>query len=360
MQTALALRQPAASGWRLRVGRAGRPLILDLPWLPTVAPIVDDETKATMSAIAEAARNPNTDRAHEQDLTYIKGWAEIVRGELWALPIPVGTVLAFIAWHLAPDPITDARLVAQGVKAKVGPHSLATIKRRLASLSVAHRGQSENPTRHPSVRDLLAQSARALASKGITQRQADAATLDVIDRLLRTCGTDLRGIRDRAILLVGVSAGGRRRSELSALDMADLKPVESGYILTVRRSKTDQLGEGLDVPVLGRAGAALAVWLEAAGITEGRVFCGLRNGRMAAALSGAAISRMVMKRARQAGVEGQFSAHSLRSGFVSQAARGGVGLLDTMALSGHRSMDVARKYYRAGSVLLNPAAGVFG
>ncbi len=96
--------------------------------------------------------------------------------------------------------------------------------------------------------------------------------MDVLDRLLATCGTDLIGLRDRALMLVGVSAGGRRRSELTALNMADLKRVEGGFILIVRRSKTDQTGQGLHVPVRGRAAKALTAWIEAAGIFDGRVF----------------------------------------------------------------------------------------
>ena len=195
---------------------------------------------------------------------------------------------------------------------------------------------------------------------GVEARQADALTMDVLDRLLATCGADLIGLRDRALMLVGVSAGGRRRSELTAFNMADIKRVEGGYVLIVRRSKTDQTGQGLHVPVRGRAAKALTAWIEAAGITEGRIFRSLVNRKLGTSLSGNSVSDIVARRAKRAGVEGKYSAHSLRSGFVSQAARAGIGLLDTMQLSGHKSVDVCKRYFRAADTMLNPAGIVFG
>ena len=124
MQTALALRLPT-------------------PWVPTISPTVDEETKAGMDAIHEAGKNDNTDRGHRQDLKYLRGWLDVARGEPWELPLAVGTVLAFVTFHLAPNPVLDARLVAAGIKAKPGPHSLSTIRRRLATLSVAHKGLAD-------------------------------------------------------------------------------------------------------------------------------------------------------------------------------------------------------------------------
>ena len=139
-----------------------------------------------------------------------------------------------------------------------------------------------------------------------------------------------------------------------------VKRVEGGYVLIVRRSKTDQTGQGLHVPVRGRAAKALTAWVEAAGITEGRVFRSLVNCRLGTTLSGNGVSDMVARRAELAGIEGHYTAHSIRSGFVSQSARAGVGLLDTMALSGHKSVDVCKRYYRAADTMQNPAGIVFG
>jgi integrase len=156
----------------------------------------------------------------------------------------------------------------------------------------------------------------------------------VLEELLATFDDSLAGVRDRALLLFGFGSGGRRRSEVAAARVEDLVPVEGGYLFHLRRSKTDQAGEGVELPVLGRAGRALAAWIAAAGLREGPLFRPLSwHRRTGARLSDRSVAEIVKARATLAGYDGQeFGGHSRRSGFVTNAGRQGVSLGDAMAL----------------------------
>lgn len=324
--------------------------------------------EAAARIVAEGT-SPATLRAYDGDMAYWRRWAAVDLGEDLALPVEVGTVVEFIVRHLEGlDAATDARLVAEGVKAATGPHSVATVARRVASLSKAHQVaglETANPCRSAEVRELLARSRRRATAQGQRPRRKAALTLDRLEPMLATCGEDLAGIRDRALLLFAFGSGGRRRSEVTAACVEDLQPVggeDPGFLFRLARSKTDQAGAGTDLPVLGRAGAALARWLAAAAITSGPIFRRIdRRGRVGTALSAQSVRLIVQRRAQLAGLDvAEISAHSLRSGFLTESGRAGVPLADAMALSGHRSVPVAVSYFRAGSVLRNPAARLAG
>ena len=136
---------------------------------------------------------------------------------------------------------------------------------------------------------------------------------------------------------------------------------EEQFLYDLRLSKTNQSGldrpENLK-PVVGVAGAALAQWLQAAGITEGPIFRRIyKNGRVGdVALSALSVSNIVKERCALAGVDGNFSAHSLRSGFVTEAGRQNMALADTMAMTGHQSAATVLGYFRAEAPLANKAA----
>ena len=142
------------------------------------------------------------------------------------------------------------------------------------------------------------------------------------------------------------------------MEVADLTSVEGGYVLRIRRSKTDQEGQGMDVPVFGPAAEALAKWLKAARIRNGRLFRGVTAwGKVTKGLTGRQIARIVKARLESAGYDpSEFGAHSLRSGFITESGRQGIHLGDAMALSGHRCLEMAMIYYRPGHVTKNPAA----
>lgn len=172
-----------------------------------------------------------------------------------------------------------------------------------------------------------------------------------------------RGQTRRAptLLCFGFASGGRRRSEIAAADLRDLRRIgEAGYIYRLEHSKTQQAGVTAtstpDKPVLDRAALALQDWLDAAGITEGAIFRRLWKQRVGPALSPAAIGEIVQRRARLAGLEGDFGGHSLRSGFVTEASRQGVSLPAIMQLTEHRAVSSVVGYFQSGGATCNPAA----
>ncbi len=340
-------RLTAVNGLAQIMPRGGRPAPLPTPSPVPNLPNTRGRERIVQWAKAahEAATSPNTARAHEGDLRHFWNWA----GGVPQYPVPVEGVLAYVHEHH-------------------GRHSLATIARRLASLSKAHQLASgePNPCRDPRLRQVLSDLRRVAAKHGVRPRKKRALTADLLERLLATCEQDkgIMGDRDRALLLVGWASGGRRRSELAAMRFGDLEAAPGGYLLHVRRSKTDQAGAGLTVPVLGRAAAALRKWLSVSGIQYGPLFRATDKGGWrvkATGLAGRDVERIIRKRAQLAGLEPEeFGGHSLRSGFITEAGRRGIPPGAAMALSGHCSSRVFNGYFEAGDALNNPAAALLG
>ncbi len=324
--------------------------------------IFDVATQERVRTILEAGTADNTRRAYQGDLRYFWGWARVALGMAEAYPVPLAVLVRFVTDHLEglPEPV-DTVLVAEGIKARLGTHSLATVARRLAALSVAHASQGVDNTVHmPQIRTLLAAARRARAKQGHGPKKKQAATLDVLEAMLATCGDDIRGVRDRALLLFAFASGGRRRSEVAGAMVENLTVVPGGYIYRIPWSKTDQEGVGREVPVLGRAAKALEAWLQAACIEGGEIFRAIMpNGAVGRKLSARGINRVVKKLAGKAGFDPtKFGAHSLRSGFVTEAGRRGVPRNEAMAMTGHRSGTVFDEYFQAGSIMRSSAANI--
>ncbi|VFR84709.1 phage integrase family protein [plant metagenome] len=312
-------------------------------------------------------------RSYTSALRYWAGWHAARYGVELTLPVAEATVLQFVvdhvqrrsaegelAWELPPD--VDQILVVAGLKAKRGPWTLATVRHRVAVLSTSHRlKQVAIPCEQPAIRTVLSRAARAAVKRGERSRKKTAITVLELEALLATCDDGLEGIRDHALLCFGFASGGRRRSEIAAADLRDLRRIgEAGYIYRLEHSKTQQAGVTAtstpDKPVLDRAAVALQDWLEAAGITEGAIFRRLWKQRVGPALSPAAVGEIVQRRARLAGLEEDFGGQSLRSGFVTEASRQGVSLPASMQLTEHRSVSSVVGYFQAGGATANPAA----
>ena len=269
-------------------------------------------------------------------------------------------IMTFIVQHAEGiDHAIDEKLVAQGFKLKLGPHKLSTIKRRLASLSIhLEIYKLVNHCQSRAISQLL----QKLTKKyGGSKPAGKAITKDILDDMLETCGDKLIDIRDKAMLLFAWGSGGRRRAEVITADMKDLvKTPDGDFTYTIPQSKTDQEGVGHTVPVKGRAAQALQAWLSAAGITEGPIFRSIaKGGTMRGALSDVDVYRIVKLRLKRAGYdETQFGAHSLRSGFVTEAGRRGKPLGDVMQLTTHRNVETVMKYYQAGNIINNSASNL--
>jgi integrase len=195
-------------------------------------------------------------------------------------------------------------------------------------------------------------------------------TGDILEKLIATCATDsLRDVRDRAILMVAFASGGRRRSEIAGLrveqlveetpiEVADAPPLPS-LAIHLGRTKTTS-GEEDDVAYLtGRPVDALNAWMAVAKIDKGSVFRGIgRWGTVSRrALDPQSVNAILKQRAEMAGLDsGEFSAHGLRSGYLTEAANRGIPLPEAMEQSRHRSVQQASSYYNSAARRTGKAA----
>ena len=322
--------------------------------------------------LLDEAAAANTTRSYATALRYWAGWHLGRFGTELALPLSEAVVIQFLVDHIQRKgktglvselpPTLDQALVAAGLKANVGPLKLSTVVQRVAVLSTAHKlKRLTNPCELPSVRTLLSRARRASVKRGERATKKTAITRPELEAMLATCGDSLEGLRDRALLCFGFASGGRRRSEIAAADMRDLREVaEGGYIYRLEHSKTQQAGARADStpdkPILGRSAEALSAWLEAARIREGAIFRRIWKDRVGPALLPGSVAAIVKRRARLARLEGDFGAHSLRSGFVTEAGKQGVPLPAVMAMTEHRSVASVIGYFQAGAAEDNPAA----
>lgn len=339
-------------------------------------PALDPDALGDMAANAEQAllaegESANTLRSYRGALRYWQAWFALRYRRPIALPVAEATVIQFIVDHAQradaqaqlvtemPAEI-DAALVSAGYKGKPGPPTLNTVCHRIAVLSKVHQVHKlDNPCAHPRVRELLAKSRRAYAKRGALPRRKPALTIEPMQAMLRTCDASLAGLRDRALLLFAFSSGGRRRSEVTAATMENTRRDGDRYVYTLLVSKTNPFGTDRpenDKPVVGQAAQALTAWLEASQIRSGPIFRRVRRGDVIGEpLSPSAVRDIVRKRCALAGLSEEFSAHSLRSGFVTEAGRRGIALGETMAMTGHRSMTALVGYFRP-TTAVSPAA----
>lgn len=314
----------------------------------------------------------NTQASYRAALRYWAAWYGLRYGQAIALPVAEAAVLQFIVDHVPRS--TDAGLVHElpaaigatlvehGFKGKPGAPALNTVVHRIAVLSKAHAlAEVANPCQAPAVRELLAKTRRAHAKRGALPQRKAALTREPLEALLASCDDSLRGLRDRALLLFAWASGGRRRSETTGATLENTRRVgERAWIYTLTYSKANQTGVDRpenDKPIVGVAADALEAWLSVSGIRSGPIFRRIRKGTtIGEALSPAAVRDIVKQRCALAGIEGDFSAHSLRSGFMTEAGKQNVPLGDAMALSGHASVGTAIRYFRSGGTLENRAA----
>lgn len=230
---------------------------------------------------------------------------------------------------------------------------VATLQRRLAAIAWAHRQRRlRSPVGAPLVRATLHGIARA---RGMRQRQVAAIDKPLLQRMLAAAARQPRraALRDRALILVGF-AGAFRRAELVALDIADIRFTVAGAHVMLRRSKTDQMAAGRTV-LLARTGShycpvrALQRWLRAARLTSGPVFRQLRVGDRVTEnrLSAQSVALVVKRLVHATGIPPtDYSAHSLRAGYVTLAVQHGISTTAIRAQTGHKSDAVLLRYLR--------------
>jgi len=339
--------------------------------------VLHAQAEASVRALLKEGESANTVRSYASALRYWAAWFRLRYRSALALPVPVPVVLQFLVDHVErstdggalvhdlPAAIDEA-LVTGGFKGAVGAPALNTVMHRLSVLSKAHQlREVPNPTRDPAVQELVKRIRRAYAGRGVRPARKTALTKTPLQALLATCTDDLVGIRDRALLLFAWASGGRRRSEVVGAAMENLSRVdENTYLYRLTHSKTDQAGTehnaDAEKPLVGLAAEALTVWLQASGVKVGPIFRRIRKSKAVEPLSPQAVWHIVKRRAALAGLDGDFGAHSLRSGFVTEAGRQNVPIAEVMGLTGHRSLVTFMRYFQAGAVQSSAAAGLLG
>ncbi|MBY4615393.1 tyrosine-type recombinase/integrase [Rhizobium redzepovicii] len=340
-----------------------------------LAELLSDHDVETLRHLVNQGMGDNTLRALTSDLTYLEAWGLAATGTPLPWPAPEALLLKFVAHHLwdpqrretdadhgMPADVDDS-LRSQGFLKSIGPHAPSTVRRRLANWSTLTKWRGlDGAFASPALKSAIRLAVRAVP-RTRRRKSAKAVTGDVLAKLLATCTTDsLRDLRDRAILMVAFAAGGRRRSEIAGLRaeqlsveapiaMPDGPPLPS-LAIHLGRTKTSS-GEQDDVVYLaGRPVEALNAWMAASKIDSGSVFRAIgRWGTVSRrAIDPQSVNAIIKQRVELAGLDrGEFSAHGLRSGYLTEAATRGIPLPEAMEQSRHRSVQQASSYYNSAT-----------
>jgi site-specific recombinase XerD len=293
-----------------------------------------------------ASKAENTVRGYQSDWRAFCKWC-FGHGRLCALPADAETVAVYIAEcaeHL-----------------RVG-----SIERRLSAIAEAHRAAGrDSPTLSGIVKNTLKGIRRTL---GTAQSRKAAAVTEEIRQMIEVADGGTIGARDRALIMLGF-AGAFRRSELVGLNIEDCVFSRDGLTVTLRRSKTDQHGAGRKIGIPYGSNPqtcpvrTIHVWFEAAAIISGPLFRSMnRHGYVTARrLSGIDVARVVKKLAGRAGLDvKKYAGHSLRAGHATSAAIAGASERSIMNQTGHRSVQMVRRYIREASLFSENSAGKLG
>jgi site-specific recombinase XerD len=280
--------------------------------------------------LAKAEKALSTRKAYGTDFRLFKVWCE-AKG-VSSMPASPETVAAFLAAE-----------TGEGIKP-------STLGRRVAAIRYAHKlAHLDTPTDSEAVKATLRGIRRTVGTATMRKTPAVAAK---VQAMVALAPEGLAGLRDRAVLLLGF-AGAFRRSELVALDVADIAETETGLLVAIRRSKTDQEGEGVTIAIargdVACPARAVREWLDAAGIEAGPILRPINKAGTVAAerLTDRSVANIVKAYAELAGFDATtFSGHSLRSGFLTSAAAKGASIFKMMDVSRHKSVDTLRGYVR--------------
>jgi site-specific recombinase XerD len=318
-------------------------IVPDRPTNTQIGPLAEIADRA--SEFIQQSKSKNTVRAYRADWEHFAAWCQ--SHDQMHLPARPETVALYV---------TDLSTT----------HKPATITRRISAISQAHQiAGLDTPTGSAKVRLVMAGIRR---TKGTAQCAKTPVLVEDLRRMLAGLPGNLLGVRDRVLLLIGF-CGAFRRSELMALDAADVVVTREGLVVTIRRSKTDQEAEGrkIGIPYASHLETcpvrSFQEWLEKSGIKEGPLFRPIdRFGRMASTrLSAAAVADIVKRYVAAVGLNAtEFAGHSLRSGLATSAAAAGASERSIMNQTGHRSVGMVRRYIRDGSLFRENAAAVLG
>jgi len=240
---------------------------------------------------------------------------------------------------------------------------MSTLKRRLVSIGVIHKLKGHYlDTKHPIILENVMGIKRR---KGSIQRGKKPILINILKKVINVIdeelGNEIKKFRDRSIILIGFS-GGFRRNEIVSLDYQDLDFVSEGLKINLKKSKTDQFGEGSvkALPYFNNTQycpvISLKKWINISNINSGPLFrrfsksFNLSNNR----LTDQTVALLIKKYLRLAGINSKnYSGHSLRSGFATSAADAGVEERSIMAMTGHKSPEMVRRYIKEANLFKN-------
>ena len=247
---------------------------------------------------------------------------------------------------------TDPKIITIYLTHLSKKSKFSTLKRRLASISVIHKLNGHYlDTKHPIIRENLLGIKRA---KGTHQKSKKPILINNLKQIINAIDQDVNSknnVKNKALLLLGF-AGGFRRSELVSLEYDDLEFVQEGMKVFVKRSKTDQSGEGMTkgIPYFKNPNycpvKSVKKWITESSIKSGKIFN----------MSDKNVALIIKKYAGIAGLDpNNYSGHSLRSGFATVAAESGADERSIMSMTGHKSSQMVRRYIREANLFKNNA-----
>lgn len=303
--------------------------IVSAPAVGELASPIEDEIERAAD-YARAEKSIATRKAYMSDFRHFGLWAQ--RRDLGIVPAFPETVAAYLADQ-----------ASHGAKP-------STLGRRCAAIQYMHGlGDHPKPIADPRVKAVMRGIRR---THGTAPKRTAPATAERVIAMAPQPDGKLVTLRDRALLLLGF-AGAFRRSELVTLNVEDIEEVAEGLRVTIQRGKTDQEARGAVIAIIRGEIAcpveALRAWLDAANITEGAIFRPIRRGGhvQPERLTDRSVANVVKAHAKRVGLDPAiFSGHSLRSGFLTSAARRGATLFKMMATSRHRSVETVTAYVR--------------
>jgi len=242
---------------------------------------------------------------------------------------------------------------------------MSTLKRRLVSIGVIHKFKGHYlDTKHPSIIENIMGIKRR---KGSIQKGKKPLLISYLKQIINVIdefnNEEIKKFRDRSIILIGFS-GGFRRNEIVSLDFEDLDFVTEGLKINLRRSKTDQFGEGTvkALPYFENSQYcpvfSLKKWIEVSNIKSGPLFRRFSKGSKLTEnrLTDQTVALLIKQYLKLAGIDGKnYSGHSLRSGFATSAAESGAEERSIMAMTGHKSTEMVRRYIKEANLFKNNA-----
>ena len=242
---------------------------------------------------------------------------------------------------------------------------MSTLKRRIVSIGVIHKIKGHYlDTKHPSIIENIMGIKRRKGSIQLGKKPILISSLKkIINAIDDQNKEEIKKLRDRSIILIGFS-GGFRRNEIVSLDYDDLDFVPEGLKINLRRSKTDQFGEGFTkaLPYFDNSQycpvISLKKWIEISKIKSGAVFRRFSKGSRLSEnrLTDQTVALLIKEYLKLSGMDSKhYSGHSLRSGFATSAAESGAEERSIMAMTGHKSTEMVRRYIKESNLFKNNA-----